>query len=166
MKIDKFKDKKYTFDEREYIYSLKVLAVISIVSAHCVVIQQNSNELNILFSWMLEQIGSIGVGVFYIISGYLFYRNKYCIKDFFKRKVKSLFIPWIVVGTGVYLYIFIRKGNLGISTWLAFILGDGSYLYFLTLLIIFYLIFFYYTKNNLFLIFNILVCAPLIYAPP
>ncbi|ALV21072.1 acyltransferase family protein [Carnobacterium antarcticum] len=143
--------------ERNYIYSLKGLAIISIVSAHCATVFRDTNQLNVQFSWILEQIGSVGVGIFFIISGYLFYRNKYTIKTYFKRKVNTILIPWIVTGTVVYLYIVLRKGGIEFGGWVDFILGNGSYLYYLTLLVFFYLLFFYTSKNNAFVISTIAV---------
>ena len=142
--------------ERKYIYALKVFAIISIVSAHCFTIT-NTNKLNILFSWLLGQIGSIGVGIFFIISGYLFLNKKHDIKVFFIKKINTIFLPWIVTGTAVYLYIYLRKGGLGFSSWLNYLLGNGSYLYYLTLLTIFYFLFFYTLKNKMFILSTIIL---------
>lgn len=133
--------------EREYIYILKGFATISIVSAHCAKVGNQTNNLNILFSWILNQVGSIGVGIFFLISGYLFYKDNNTFINFFKKKIRTIFIPWIVTGTLVYIYIYLRKYSLEISTWIKFLLGDGSYLYYLTLLMIFYIGFFYKKDN-------------------
>lgn len=118
----KVRDLSY-ITERNYIYALKVFAIVSIVAAHCPNVSPNTNKLNMLFSWILSQIGSIGVGVFFIISGYLFYKNKYPIHVFFWRKSKTIFLPWIVIGTAMYLYITLRKGEIGLSSWFNFLLG-------------------------------------------
>ena len=142
----------HNLDEREYIYILKVFATISIVSAHCASITKDTNIINNIFSFILNQIGSIGVGVFFLISGYLFYKSKYSFNLFFKKKIKNIIIPWIFTGTCIYLYIVLRKGGLGVFTWVKFILGDGSYLYYLSILMAFYIIFFY-TKKNKFTIY-------------
>lgn len=139
-------------NEREYIYILKVFATISIVSAHCSSITKDTNIVNNTFSFILNQIGSIGVGVFFIISGYLFYKSKYSFNLFFTKKFKSIIIPWVITGTCVYLYITLRKGGLGVFTWIKFILGDGSYLYYLSILMTFYIVFFY-TKKMKFIIY-------------
>lgn len=127
--------------EKDYIYYLKAISLFSIVSAHCADIPINSNIINEKASWLLEQIGFIGVGVFFIISGYLF-NNSDNIINFLLRKIKSIVIPWITLGTLVYLYVVVRKGGYGIFTWFKFIIGDGSYLYYLTLLMLFYFIFY------------------------
>lgn len=150
------KNNEFIKSEKEYIYVLKFFAVISIVSAHCSVIGENDNKLNILFSYILDRIGSIGVGVFFIISGYLFFKNKDTFKLFILKKIKNIFIPWIVIGTLVYLYIYLRKYTVEFSSWIRFLFGDGSYLYYLTLLNIYYIFLFkkkYDIKYNIFLIF-------------
>lgn len=138
--------------ERNYIYALKTYAIISIVSAHCAIVFESTNQLNELFSWLLRQIGSIGVGIFFIISGYLFYKNKYSFKKFFKRKINTFLVPWIVTGTIVYLYVVLRKGGIGFDSWFNFLLGNGSYLYYLTVLTFFYVLFFYIPKKKVIII--------------
>ncbi|MGH2317021.1 acyltransferase family protein [Planococcus sp. SE5232] len=139
-------------DERNYLTALKAFAVLSIVSAHSGYVSANTYELNIVFSWILNQFGSIGVGIFFIISGYLFYKNKYSIDAFFKKKLNTIFIPWILTGTMVYLYVTLRKSEVTIEGLLNFLSGNGSYLYYLTLLVVFYLVFFFTSKNNIFVL--------------
>ena len=63
--------------ERQYIYVIKIFAIISIVSAHLTSIPDNSNKYNIISSFILQNIGNIGVPIFYLISGYLFFYNKH-----------------------------------------------------------------------------------------
>lgn len=146
--------------ERNYIYALKAFAIISIVSAHCGILAVNTNQLNIIFSLILGQIGTIGVGIFFILSGYLFYKNKNSFGVFFLKKIKTVLMPWIVVGTAVYFYVFFRKGGIGLNSWFDFLVGNGSYLYYLTLLIIFYLLFFYTAKNKMF-VFSMIILSVL-----
>jgi peptidoglycan/LPS O-acetylase OafA/YrhL len=146
-----------TITERNYIYALKVFAVVSIVAAHSGGVGLKTNQVNNIFSWILDQIGSIGVGLFFIVSGYLFYNNRHNLNTFFKKKVKTIFLPWIVTGTLVYLYVVLRKGSIGFESWINFLLGNGTYLYYLTLLITFYIIFFYTSKNKAFVYSTIIL---------
>lgn len=146
-------------NERDYISALKIFAVISIVSAHSNYVPPDTNRWNILFSWILGEIGAIGVAIFFIISGYVFYKNKYPLDQFFLRKVKTIFLPWFATGTLVYLYIALRKDGVSLYNWLGFILGYNSYLYFLSLLMFFYIIFFYNSKNKILIYSSIFLSA-------
>lgn len=147
----------YELDERNYIYSLKVFATISIVAAHCTSIELNSNKLNILFSYILKNLGYIGVGIFFITSGYLFHKNQYSFNIFLRKKIKTIIIPWIFSGTIVYLYVALRKGGINIINWINFIIGNNSYLYFLSLLMLFYIIFFGNCKNMILIYCSIIM---------
>lgn len=138
--------KNQEINERNYIYVLKFFAVISIVSAHVATIS-NQSSLNILASNILTSISSFGVAIFFLISGYLFYSNSNNIRQFFLKKIINIAIPWIMTGTLVFLYIALRKGGLNIGGWLNFLLGNGSYLYYLTLLSSFYIVFWKYRNK-------------------
>lgn len=139
------------FNERDYITVLKVFATISIVAAHSGYLSTNANVFNNMFSWILSQIGSIGVGIFFIISGYLFGKKRYTIKGFFKRKVVTIILPWVFTGTFVYFYVALRKGGISISAWMGFIVGTSYHLYFLTVLMLFYILFFVIKDNRWFI---------------
>lgn len=138
------------YNERSYIYALKSFAVVSIVAAHSGSVFGYTNKWNVMFSWILNQLGSIGVGIFFIVSGYLFYKNSHSFKIFFRKKVNTIFLPWLITGTSVYLYVTLRKDAISIDGWLNYLIGNGSYLYYLTLLILFYILFFFTSKNKIF----------------
>lgn len=135
--------KKY----KEEIYIIKAFAVISIVTAHIKLVS-NNNLINNIISMVYSSIGVIGVPMFFIISGLLFYNNNKSLKHFFKSKIKTIIIPWLVTGTLVYIYIVVRKGGASIIGYLDFILGNGSYLYFLTVLMILYIVFYYFKSEK------------------
>jgi peptidoglycan/LPS O-acetylase OafA/YrhL len=145
------------FNERKFIYILKSIAVFSIVCAHCGYVTLSFSKLNLFFSNFLQSIGSIGVGVFFVLSGYLLYKNNKKIIVFFRNKVKTILVPWIICGTAVYGYTNIRKGGLSLRGWLNWIIGNPSYLYYLFVLIILYLVYFYFTKSRVFCIVTIII---------
>lgn len=151
------------FDERKILYIVKAFAVISIVSAHCGLVSAEFSELNKIMSRIIRSIGSIGVPIFYIVSGYLFAKNKKTFAIFFKSKISTLLIPWLICGSAVYLYVALRKEGVLLLNWVLWIL-DGGYLYYLTVLVIFYLIYFYMAKNRLFVYFTMLLSTASILA--
>ncbi|ETT41438.1 hypothetical protein C162_26190 [Paenibacillus sp. FSL R7-269] len=155
---------EYHFEERNYIYILKALALVSIVSAHSVGFTSTASRFNQLSSWLLGQIGSIGVGVFFLVSGFLFYRNSRTIGNFFRKKFITIVVPWVITGTAVYLLLVIRNNEQSLSGWFNFLLGNGSYLYYLTILFVFYLIFFYTARIQVFVASTIILsCLSIVF---
>lgn len=57
------------------------------------------------------------------------------------KRIRRLILPWLVSGTLVYLYVYLRKPPMSLSGYAAFLLGNGSYLYYLTMLACMYLVF-------------------------
>lgn len=149
---------KTKIDERRLIFAIKSIALVSIVAAHSTPINSNSNKLNANFSWLLYQFGSIGVALFFIISGYLYYKStNRSITLLLRKKTNNILLPWVFTGTIVYLYVHIRNNNISVISWLNFLIGNGSYLYYLTLLFVFYVLFYSKPKKSFVLYFGIIV---------
>ena len=60
---------------------------------------------------------------------------------FFTKRIFSICVPWVISATCVYLYVHLRKPPLSLGEWANFIVGNGSYCYYLTILMLLYLIF-------------------------
>lgn len=142
---------RYNYDEREYIYILKFFAIFSVVCAHSTSRIENLRGINYIISSVFSSIGSIGVPIFFIISGYLFNKSKKKILPFFKGKIRTIFMPWIICETVVWFYVVIRKGGISLVSWLNFMVGVRHSTYYLTVLIIFYILYFYLQNNDIFL---------------
>lgn len=127
--------------EKEFIYCLKALAIFSVVCAHSSV-SPNGNPANVAVSKILNGIGVIGVPLFFLSAGYLFNRNTQNFKDFWLKKIRTIFIPWFFCETIVWFYVVLRKGGLDILSWLKWLIGFGHSTYYLTMLIFLYIIFF------------------------
>ena len=141
------------FNERKFIYILKALALFSIVTAHVGTITNNT-PISIIYSLILSSIGSIGVGLFFLISGYLFSKSNKSFRIFSKTKLTTIIIPWFFCGTILFLYVALRKGDLNLYNWFITITVH-SHLYFLSVLMVFYFIFWRLKNNLYFLLYNI-----------
>lgn len=137
---------------KEFDY-LKSFAVFSIVCAHLSPISVNTH-INGIISWILNTVGILGVPIFFFMSGYFFYNNKKGFWDFFRDKLINIIIPWIFVGSLCYLFVFYFKHDLSILGYLKFILGYGSYLYYLLVLILLYIVSFKLKNENYYLIIS------------
>lgn len=154
--------KHQTMQEKDcnlYIFVLRALAVLSIVSSHCFDIPENASRISHVLSNILCNIGSIGVSVFFVLSGYVFPFSVEKSKDifsFFGRKINGIFVPWFFCATIYYCYIWLRKGG-SFSGWIICSLGYSSSFWYMSVLIMLFVLFFYLYRNKFFLLFASLV---------
>lgn len=143
---------KLKMDSKEknnnFIYALKAIAIFSVVCAHSTPLPDGSGRWNVLCSQILDYLGTFGVPVFFCISGYLFAGNTRTLREFWQRKVTTLFLPWIFCETVLWFYVVLRKGGISITAWLLFLLGYHHTTYYLTILVIFYVIYWKIRSNK------------------
>lgn len=119
----------------------RVFAIISVIAAHI-----TFSEPHWVYK-MINAIGSIGVVVFIILSGYFYKPEKYDnIFGLIKDKFKSIVIPWVLMGSLAFLSGAIVTNSFSIKRWVTYILGYNSFLYYLPMLFLCYLIFFKQSK--------------------
>lgn len=152
------KDNRY--EEKNVIYICKAIAIFSAVSAHVAGVGSNVPEMELFFFRLLSAWGTFGVPVFYLAAGYLYERSlqKHDIMYIFKGKLKSIILPWLICGTAVWLYVVLRKGGLTLGGWASFILGESSYLYFMTVLVLLYILYSLFRKYTWLLYAGIVLC--------
>ncbi|MDR2043945.1 MAG: acyltransferase [Clostridium sp.] len=137
--------------ESSFIDVVKAFAILSVASAHCAPVPETASAAARFCGRLLESFGSFGVPVFLGLAGYLFCASleRQPWKELVKRKAVSLVIPWLFCGTLVYLYVVLRKGGLGIGSYLKFLLGGGSFLYYMSMLILCYVIYGFLRRSRL-----------------
>lgn len=134
-------DKHYVISESESrrIDMIKAMSIFSVICAHCNAVPQTSSAWNVTVHYFLNAIGTIGVGVFFAVSGYLLAKQPVIsFSAFMVKKARRLVPAWIILGTMVYLYVAVRKWGVTPLGWLGFLLGRGSYLYFVPVLFCLY----------------------------
>lgn len=107
----------------------KGLATISVVCAHCNGVYI-TNGIPRIGSLILQHIGTYGVLVFFFISGMLYKPRRGITVLHPLKRIRKLILPWIFSGTMVYLYVYLRKPPMSLFGYVAFLLGNGSYLYY------------------------------------
>ena len=132
----------------------RVFAVLSIVSDHVTIESPEG------VSRMRNSVGSIGVIIFIILSGYFYHTEKYSsVFAMLRDKAKSVVIPWIVMGSLTYLYNAAAGSGFDIKNWLLWIIGYKTFLYYLTMLILCYLIFFKRNRATIYASFLITLAS-------
>lgn len=147
-------------DTRQYFYIVKALAIFSTVCAHSANVPGGASELNHISSYLLMCWGTAGVPVFYFLSGYFFGGNQRDWKDFWIKKLKTIVIPWIFCATILWLYVVLRKGGISLLGWGEFIIGNGSTMYYITMLLVMYALF-VIIKSKYILVLLLCICSGL-----
>jgi fucose 4-O-acetylase-like acetyltransferase len=138
-----------SLDVNSYMNVAKCLAIISVIMAH------SRNTDFYFYSNITERLGAIGVVAFLIISGYYFNVAKYGVMAFFKKKINTIIIPWIFTGTVVF-FVSNKGDNLFFSDWINWIIGNGTYLYYLLILLLCYLLLSFFNKRGYLILFILL----------
>lgn len=126
----------------EYISILRMFAIFSVVCAHV------TDSTSSLSNLVISSLGTFGVGVFYIISGYFFYRDKKNPAVFARKKLTSVILPWMFCGTLDWLYVVIRRGGFSLQNWVSSNFVHSHY-YYLSVLLVFYLVMWKLRKNHI-----------------
>lgn len=129
-------------------YVIRGLAIISVVYAH------STSVSNHTLQRIGETIGVLGVPLFLFCSGYYF---KPCNWKKLSHKLStSIISPWIVWGTFCFVLYYLLGGTtLEIPSYISFILGHYTWLYYIPIYLIIRVLFnaFNSTKFTIFAIF-------------
>lgn len=132
------------------IYIMKSFAIFSVLCAHTAVVPDGFSPVTRYIACFMSEIGAIGVGIFFVISGYLFIvgtsRDKGYIY-FFKNKIHSILIPWFISATLVYVYVAMRKGG-SLSEYIMSMFGYLSAYWYLSVLVILYVLFYFISQGK------------------
>ena len=129
---------------------LRLLAIVSVFFAHFSPYPSTDPRFGApaWYLGIIAVISTIGVPLFFVISGYLFREDQGGSLIAF-IKTRRYIIPWLIWATCLYC-LFGLTGEVAFSlpTYLGFIIGDPSIYYFLTLLVIFEVLAFCLRKIN------------------
>lgn len=120
----------FTKETSESLYAYKALAIMLVVTAHC------PSGTNLFADRILNFWGTLGVPIFFIVSGFTF-KAKEDRKIFWNKKLKSIIIPWVFWGSITYFCHILSDGiAFHLVSAVQWILGTGTWLYFIPVLIV------------------------------
>lgn len=125
-----------------YFYALRGIAIISVAYAH-------SLSLSIeIFNRIGAAVGIIGVPLFLICSGYYFKHEPWNIMG--NKLFKGIISPWLIWGCMGYLIsIFLGAvSSADVLSFIAFMLGHGTWLYYIPVYIVVRCIFNCYSSKS------------------
>ncbi|MDF2513615.1 MAG: hypothetical protein K0S04_3481 [Herbinix sp.] len=120
-------------DVNNTFYVLRFFAILAVVMAHSAYTLIPNDTVVKLYN----SFGRCGVIIFFIISGYYFRKEKYeNVLQLLKAKLKPIVIPWIIWGLAIYCTRFVSTDlYFNLKEIILWLLGFGTYLYFLTIYI-------------------------------
>ena len=121
------------------LYCLRVFAILSVILAHSAYTSVQTEAAVKL----LGGFSAVGVVIFFTLSGYFFRDYGKGFGYFFKKKILWILIPWAFWGLSTYAVNFLDKNfSFHILNAVNYWIGNGSYLYFLSVLTVLFLIYY------------------------
>lgn len=133
------------------LYIMKFFAILSVIAAHVNEVDY-SNKLNYCITSAWKIFGVVGVIIFFILGGYFYKREKNDTKIFWKKKFKTIIIPWFVASVITYAVHNIKHMDWNLLGYFKWFVGSGTFFYYLTNYCLFLLLFKFIYKKNIYLI--------------
>lgn len=127
-------------------YGVKAFAILCVVAAHMTFPQQFLS-----IDIVKVSLSQIGVFSFFITSGYFYSRSKGDSKNFWIKKLKTLFVPWLLFSSLVFMVsVILFDKELSVLSFLLHFTGLSSIYWYMSVLVIcqFLFKFIYSVKNN------------------
>ena len=142
----------FTQEESKGFYIYKAIAILCVIAAHVSVIIENLGIWTFICSTFWAMMARIGVVIFFTTSGFFFSRTKGDSLNFWKKKFFNIILPWLICATITFIVSLI----LGVKQEIAlkcfqWILGFGTWYYYVSVLLIFFLIFKFIEKSEILL---------------
>lgn len=130
-----------------YVYIIKSFAILFVIAAHLNVVLEEYGLAIKIFSIIWRKVDVIAVPLFLIFSGYYYRRQAHDTKIFWCKKLKRIIIPWLIISTLTYIVKVINDGQYSVVDYLKWVVGYGTWYYFVTILLCFFVIFKFINKN-------------------
>ena len=119
------------------LYTAKAIALLMIVGAHMSFGEQFVEER------FRISVCQIGVIIFFLCSGFFYKREDRDTGLFWKKKLKTVLIPWALMATGTFLLSLVLSRNLADLPlrYLKWILGIGTHYWYMSVMIVCFFVF-------------------------
>ena len=134
-------------DLDSFIHYSKAIAIFFVLLAHCC-IWNGDSQIGKYLSLFLRNLGTMGVAIFFVVSGFLFdySKSRKCkFLDFSLKKIKRICIPWFFSAVCFFAYMYSRH-NTDALVLLQNILGIHSFYWYLAITMELYFIYYFIYK--------------------
>lgn len=147
-----------TEKESKTFNTLKAIAMLSVMSAHTISFHGNNGIFMKILTSAWAMFGTVGVALFFVLSGFFYHREPGDFRTFWIKKTYRIICPWAICSSFTYIVKVILDDEIpNLETYLRWILGSGTWYYYVTMLLILYFIFTKGYKKNWFLSINIVI---------
>ena len=115
------------------VYLCRYLAIIAVAIAHTS-FSRNGIDLAIRIT---DSFANAGVAVFFFCSGIYYKKHDF---NAVIKKLIMLVIPWGIWGTAVYFISNVSISNYSIQSYLSWMLGKGTYLWYITVYTVIFIV--------------------------
>lgn len=128
------------------VYIIRFIAILSVIAAH-VNIVDNSNYLSCLITHIWAVLSCFGVPAFLITGGYYYHREKNDSRIFWKKKLHSVIIPWVIASLVTYTVAAFLRHSLSVVDYFKWFIGSGTFHYYMTIYVVMLVIFKFIRKT-------------------
>ncbi len=134
-------------ERSKQIYALKAFAILSVVCAH-MKLTISQGDAGWLSNKIISAYAILGVAAFFICSGFYYMRKNGDSIVFWRKKIRTLIVPWFLWGILTYLLgIILTNKSLSVIDLFKWVIGVQSWYYFVTVLLVLFVLF-KFKKNN------------------
>ena len=141
-----YQEETVTKRESQAFFILKAFAILSVITAHVCTRLLNQGVFAYIVSAFLFSFSRIGVVAFFAVSGFFYRYIPGDSRRFWKKKLLNLILPWLICATLTFAVSRIGHGTMPYYNW---IIGNGSWYYYVTVLIAFYAIFMWISRSRI-----------------
>ena len=145
-KVETKKD-EITEKESKTFYVMKGFFILSVIAAHVNTMISNT-LVHAVITYFWNIFGTIGVIGFFLLGGFFYKRKEEDDKEFWKGKLFSIIIPWLLCSLLTFGIKWITSGINSFWDVFKWIIGYGSLYYYITIFLFFLFIFKYFYKHD------------------
>lgn len=122
-------------ERSKQIWVFRSFAILSVCCAH-MPMDAGTKLTDCFLNQILGILGTLGVGGFFLCSGYYFSAKEAVTIAYWKRKFWKLIVPWLLLGAATKVwYNYIAGTRPILHGYMPWILGRGTWMYFVPVLI-------------------------------
>lgn len=130
MKSKKSIDLENKTKDSDAIYIARGIAILSVIAAHVNILDKTTAYSTLVTSGIMY-FGQIGVVIFFLTGGFLYHREDHDTYIYFKRKLHTLILPWIVCSAITYIISAALSREISLLSYLRWGFGSGRGMHFL-----------------------------------
>lgn len=112
------------------LYFVKVMSSLTVIASHISVIS-DASPTRYLITSLWDMMSTTSIGCFFIVGGILYSRSDGDSGRFWKRKLKTIGLPWLVCAVLSYVYRYAYGHSKGLWEFFPWAIGYGNWMYFL-----------------------------------